>query len=99
MLCDIYQGINSITPLILGGSLEQISKAATWALSVLDPILGKTALGCPDNVLSPNFLYPESTCEGGPATPPRVPADANTGDNVYNKIYFRNDPKSPQCSQ
>ncbi|KAH7082702.1 hypothetical protein BKA63DRAFT_433201 [Paraphoma chrysanthemicola] len=97
ILCDVYQGINSITPLMLGGTLEQTSKAVTWALSVLDPILGKTALGCPDSVISPNSLFPESQREGGPVVPPRVPSDRNTGDNVYNQIYFTSEPKEPQC--
>ncbi|KAF2024306.1 hypothetical protein EK21DRAFT_79006 [Setomelanomma holmii] len=98
-LCNIYQGINSITPLVLGGTEEETAKAVTWALSVLDPILSKTALGCPDSVISPNELFPNSQQEGGPVVPPRVPSDANTGDNVYNQIYFTNAPKTPQCSQ
>lgn len=99
-LCNIYQGLNSITPLALGGTEENVAKGVTWALSVLDPILGGTALGCPNNVISPNFpgLFPNSQQEGGPVNPPQVPSDANTGDNVYNQIYFRNAPQSPQCN-
>ncbi|CAO2650050.1 Nn.00g013420.m01.CDS01 [Neocucurbitaria sp. VM-36] len=101
LLCDVYQGLNSITPLAFGGSLEKTGKAISWALSVLDPHFSKTALGCPDSVLSPNFLYPEAAREGGPATPPTVPSDANTGDNVYDEIYFRGDdaPITPQCGR
>jgi hypothetical protein len=98
LLCDLYQGINSITPLVLGGTEENVAKAVTWALSVLDPVLGGTALGCPDSTISPNFLYPNSQQEGGPVNPPVVPSDANTGDNVYNQIYFRNAPQQPQCN-
>jgi hypothetical protein len=99
VLCDIYQGINSITPLALGRTEEDTAKAISWALSVLDPVLGGTALGCPDSTISPNWLYPNATAAGGPANPPKVPSDSNTGDNVYNKIYFRTPPTSPQCSQ
>lgn len=98
-LCDIYQGINSITPLALGRSEEDTAKAVSWALSVLDPVLGGTALGCPDSTISPNLLYPNATAAGGPANPPKIPSDSNTGDNVYGKIYFKNAPTSPQCSQ
>ncbi|KAJ4373074.1 hypothetical protein N0V83_003365 [Neocucurbitaria cava] len=99
ILCDVYQGINSITPLAFGGTEEETAKAVSWALSVLDPYFNGTALGCPDSVVSPNFLYPEPAREGGPATPPTVPSDANTGDNVYGKVYFGGDsaPMSPQC--
>ena len=97
LLCDIYQGINSITPLAIGGTEEQVAKGVSWALSVLDPVLGGTALGCPDNVVSPNFLYPQRAQAGGPSTPPPVKADGNTGDNVYNKIYFKKAPVNPSC--
>ncbi|KAF1836542.1 hypothetical protein BDW02DRAFT_566968 [Decorospora gaudefroyi] len=100
LLCDVYQGVNSVTPLIVGGTAERIAKATSWALSVLDPAIGNTALGCPNNVVSPNLLYPHSSQEGGPVVPPVVPADTWTGDNVYNKVYFggRSAPTSPQCS-
>lgn len=98
LLCNVYQGINSITPLVAGKTLEDSSKAITWALSVLDPILSKTALGCPDSVISPNMLYPEANREGGPANPPRVPSDQWTGNNVYNKVYFKNAPTGQSCS-
>ena len=99
LLCDLYQGIGSITPLMLGGTQENVSKGVAWALSVLDPILSKTALGCPDSVISPNFLYPNAQQEGGPVNPPAVPSDAWTGNNVYNQVYFGGDsfPVEPQC--
>jgi hypothetical protein len=99
LLCDIYQGINSITPLILGGTEENVAKGVSWALSVLNPFFSQTALGCPNNVISPNVIFPQSQQVGGPVNPPKVPSDANTGNNVYNKIYFKNPPKTPQCSQ
>jgi hypothetical protein len=100
LLCDVYQGINSITPLILGGTEENIAKGVSCALSVLDPVLSKTALGCPDSVVSPNLLFPNSQQVGGPVNPPKVPSDAWTGNNVYNKVYFGGDkaPTSPMCS-
>ncbi|KAI4625943.1 hypothetical protein J4E80_003077 [Alternaria sp. BMP 0032] len=99
VLCDVYQGLNSITPLALGGTEENVAKGVSWALSVLDPILSKTALGCPDNVVSPNFLFPHSQQEGGPVNPPKVPSDAWTGDNVYDKVYFggKSAPTNPTC--
>jgi hypothetical protein len=100
LLCDIYQGVNSVTPLILGGAEEQVSKGISWALSVLEPVLSKTALGCPDSVISPNLLFPHSSQEGGPIVPPKVPSDKWTGNNVYNKVYFGGSsaPTSPKCS-
>jgi hypothetical protein len=98
LLCNVYQGLNSITPLVLGGTEENVAKGVSWALSVLDPLFSKTALGCPDSTISPNFLFPNSQQVGGPVNPPKVPSDANTGDNVYNKIYFKNAPQKPQCN-
>ena len=97
LLCDVYQGINSVTPLILGGTEEEIAKAVTWATGVLGPVLGPgTALGCPDSTISPNFIYPDYDKQGGPRNAPPA-SDANTGDNVYNKVYFTKAPTSPQC--
>lgn len=100
ILCDVYQGINSITPLTLGGTEEQTAKAISWALSVLDPVFKGTALGCPNSVVSPNFLFPNAQKEGGPVLPPKVPSDVNTGDNVYNKFYFAGSsaPTQPACN-
>jgi hypothetical protein len=97
ILCDIYMGLNSITPLGIAGTLEQSTKAVTWALSVLEPVLKNTALGCPNNAISPNFLYPQSSRVGGPLTPPPVKADSHTGDNVYGKTYFTSAPVTPAC--
>jgi hypothetical protein len=97
ILCDLYQGLNSITPLGVAGTLERTTKAVSWALSVLDPVLKNTALGCPNNVVSPNFLFPQASRVGGPTTAPPVKADGNTGDNVYNKIYFTQAPTNPTC--
>ncbi|UPX20123.1 uncharacterized protein EKO05_0010367 [Ascochyta rabiei] len=97
ILCDFYQGINSITPLVIGGTEERVAKGISWALSVLVPAFGGTAAGCPDNVIAPNFLYPQSQTQGGPTTPPPVKADGNTGDNVYNKVYFKTAPTNPTC--
>lgn len=95
ILCDIYQGINSVTPLGLAGTEEEILAATTWAIAKLDPFFSDTVLGCPKNAFSNNFLYPNET--GGPlATPPSVLA--NSGDNVYNKIYFKDAPTTPQCN-
>jgi len=98
LLCEVYQGINSITPLALGGTSEQVAKGVTWAANVLGNVLGPgTALGCPDNAISPNFLFPQRAEAGGPTTPPPVRADGNTGDNVYNKVYFKSPPTNPTC--
>ncbi|KAF2133715.1 hypothetical protein P153DRAFT_281050 [Dothidotthia symphoricarpi CBS 119687] len=97
VLCDVYQGINSITPLQFGGSLEKSARAASWAISVLDPYFKFTALGCPTAVLSPNtdsFLYPNANKQGGPKN---APPGSKTGDNVYNKIYFTSAPVKPAC--
>ncbi|KAL1603848.1 hypothetical protein SLS60_005440 [Paraconiothyrium brasiliense] len=100
LLCDVYQGINSITPLIAAGSLEDTSKLVTWATNKLLPVLGKnTALGCPDSTLSPNaqdILFPNADKVGGPEkAPPK--SDAKTGNNVYNNVYFESAPVKPAC--
>ncbi|KAJ4345597.1 uncharacterized protein N0V89_011730 [Didymosphaeria variabile] len=100
LLCDVYQGINSVTPLIAAGSLEDTSKLVTWATNKLLPVLGKnTALGCPDSTLSPNaqdILFPNAAKVGGPEkSPPK--SDAKTGNNVYNKVYFESAPVKPAC--
>ena len=96
ILCNAYQGINSLTPLTLGRSLEDTAKAITWALSKLDPLFKGTALGCPDSTISPNFLYPNASQTGGPQNLP--PSDRKTGNNVYNKVYFTSAPAKPQCN-
>ncbi|KAL1304089.1 hypothetical protein AAFC00_000524 [Neodothiora populina] len=100
VLCDIYQGINSIVPLFITGGEEDVAAAVTWVASKLEPTLTGTLLGCPLNALSANSdfsLFPNSNTEGGPLNrPPSV--EANTGDNVYSKVYFTATPTSPLCS-
>ncbi|KAJ0330139.1 hypothetical protein COL922a_012530 [Colletotrichum nupharicola] len=99
VLCDLYQGMNSVVPLFVAGSEEQVAAATTWAIAKLDPYFSNTVLGCPLSVLSPNdpsFLYPNSKNKGGPLnTPPSVAK--NVGDNVYYKTYFTTAPTSPAC--
>ncbi|KAF0322137.1 Aromatic peroxygenase [Colletotrichum sp. SAR11_59] len=99
VLCDVYQGINSVVPLFFAGSEEQAAAATTWAIAKLDPYFSNTVLGCPTSVLSPNdpsFLYPNAKNKGGPLnTPPNVAK--NVGDNVYYKTYFTTAPTSPAC--
>lgn len=95
VLCDVYQGINSILPLAISGDAESSAAALTWALSVLDPYFSNTVLGCPTDTLSSDFLYPNAT--GGPLSPPPA-VSANAGNNVYDKVYFTSAPTSTQCS-
>jgi hypothetical protein len=99
ILCDVYQGFNSITPLALAGDVQDVEQAATWALSKLTPLIGAgTTLGCVANTLSPNtnFLFPNASQTGGPGNEPPA-SDANTGNNVYNKVYFTSAPTKPAC--
>lgn len=97
LLCNAYNGLNSVTPLKLASSSESVQEGLTWALSKLDPFFKDTVLGCPANSISNNLLYPNANTEGGPLSPPPS-VEANTGDNVYNKIYFADAPTSPNCS-
>ncbi|KAF1941110.1 Cloroperoxidase [Clathrospora elynae] len=98
--CNIYMGLNSITPLALAGTEANTAKGVTWALSVLNPILSSTVLGCPASTLSPNVLFPNATQLGGPVNSPNVPSNANTGNKVYTKVYFGGStaPTSPTCN-
>ena len=99
LLCDLYQGLNSIIPFYVGGEFESVSKLVTFATNKLAPVLGKgTALGCPDSTISPNkYLFPDSkTQKGGPKNPPPA-SDSKTGNNVYNNVYFAEAPKQPAC--
>ena len=99
ILCDLYQGINSITPLALAGDSESTATAVTWAMSKLTPLIGTgTTLGCVATVLSPNqnLLFPNATQTGGPGSNPPA-SDSKTGNNVYNKVYFANAPTEPAC--
>jgi len=96
LLCDVVQGLNSITPLALAGQEEGVEAGITWALSKLDPFFSATVLGCPTSDLSANFLYPNSSDVGGPLNPPPS-VSAHAGNNVYNQVYFTAAPTSPQC--
>lgn len=98
ILCDVYSGLNSVTPLALAGEEEAVAAGITWALAKLADVgLSGTVLGCPKSELSPNFLFPNQTEEGGPLNePPSV--FANTGNDVYNKTYFCTAPTTPQCN-
>ena len=96
ILCDIYNGIQSITPLALGGSLEDGAATISWALGKLADVgISNTILGCPANSESPN-LYPNPKQKGGPLNLPRSTYKW-TGNNVYNKIYFTEAPTKPMC--
>lgn len=94
-LCNVYQGLNSITPLGLAGTAEEIEAKATWAIAKLDPYFKDTILGCPTSTISQNFLFPPEN--GGPLAPPPAVV-ANAGDNVYNRIYFKEAPQQPNCN-
>ncbi|KZL84239.1 hypothetical protein CI238_09926 [Colletotrichum incanum] len=99
LLCDVYQGINSVVPLFVAGTTEQVAAASSWALSKLDPYFGNTVLGCPTSVLSPNapsLLFPNANNKGGPLNPPPSVAK-NVGNNVYYKTYFSTAPVTPAC--
>ena len=97
LLCDVYQGINSITPLALAGQDKSLVGSVSWALGKLADVgLSDTILGCPTNTLSSDFLTSNDTTEGGPINPPPSVVE-NTGNNVYNKVYFTEAPTSPQC--
>lgn len=100
MLCDIYNGINSITPLALAGELEEVAAGITWALSKLAAVgISDTILGCPKSSISPNYIYPNQTLsqKGGPLNPPPSVLK-NVGNNVYNKVYFTSAPTKPKCN-
>ncbi|KXT04896.1 hypothetical protein AC578_3442 [Pseudocercospora eumusae] len=98
ILCDVFMGLNSITPLPLAGEAEAVDAGITWALAKLGAVgLSGTILGCPTSAISTNYLYPNSTTIGGPLGPPPA-AVANAGNNVYNKTYFTTAPTTPQCN-
>lgn len=100
VLCDIYQTLNSVSPLALAGPVQDAAAAVTWALNKLAPLLAASSvLGCPAGTLSPNAApYPNASSSGGPENyPPGV--FRNVGNNVYGKTYFATAPPStPQCS-
>lgn len=96
ILCDVFMGVNSITPLALGGPARDTTGAVTWAVDKLASVgLTRTALGCPADSISP--LYPNATDAGGPLNPPSAVVD-NSGNNVYNKVYFTEAPTEPRCN-
>lgn len=96
ILCDVFMGINSITPLALGGPARDTAGGLTWAVDKLASVgLSKTVLGCPNDSLSP--IYPNATDKGGPLNPPPAVV-ANSGNNTYNKVYFTEAPTKPQCN-
>jgi hypothetical protein len=100
LLCDVFQGIRSITPLIIAGSEKDAATAVSWAIAKLDPYFGVGALGCPSSVLSPDendFLYPSAGKTGGPLAEPSAQAK-RAGNNVYNKVYFETAPTKPACN-
>lgn len=102
LLCNVFQGLQSITPLAIAGEAQAAAGGLTWALSKLTAIgLDATVLGCPANELNNQFLYTNATRAGGPLgqdvlTPP-ASVVANTGNNVYNKTYFCKAPTAPTC--
>ncbi|KAE9981225.1 hypothetical protein EG328_011775 [Venturia inaequalis] len=97
VLCFVYQGLNSITPLFVAGAAEATESALTQILAALDPNFKNTILGCPTSTISNNYLFPNANSTGGPLSPP-ASVQANTGNNVYNKTYFTTAPTKPQCS-
>ncbi|KAF4554456.1 Dothistromin biosynthesis peroxidase dotB-like protein 1 [Elsinoe fawcettii] len=97
LLCDVYQGINSITPLVLAQPGQDVGAAIGWALSKLAPFIAPSVLGCPLDVLSPNYNYPNATQPGGPGNLPPS-RSSNVGNNVYGRAYFAEaPPRQPQC--
>lgn len=96
VLCDVYMGINSIIPLFIAPEAANGAAQLTWALDKLASVgLSKSILGCPNTAYS--NLYPNATQEGGPLQPPPSVLK-NTGNNVYNKVYFTDAPTKPQCN-
>ncbi|KAK5112883.1 hypothetical protein LTR85_011110 [Meristemomyces frigidus] len=98
ILCLVYTGIQSVTPLALAGQEAEVASGLTAALSLLETNLGGTIAGCNlGDVNTQTLLFPNSTAEGGPLNPPPSVA-LNVGNNVYDKTYFCNAPTTPQCS-
>ncbi|KAF2749999.1 hypothetical protein M011DRAFT_492975 [Sporormia fimetaria CBS 119925] len=98
VLCDAYQGIQSIIPLLLANDVENVAAKITWAQSKITGLLGGTVLGCDRDTLSPTVpFFPNATRTGGPLGTPSAQV-SNIGDNVYGKVYFRNAPTRPQCN-
>ncbi|WYZ35430.1 hypothetical protein EsH8_X_000077 [Colletotrichum jinshuiense] len=99
LLCDVYQGVNSVVPLFVAGTTEEVAAASAWVISKLDPYFSSTVLGCPTSALSPNapsLIFPNANNKGGPLNPPSNVAK-NIGNNVYSKTYFTVAPTKPVC--
>ena len=97
ILCNVYQGLNSITPLALAGESQAAQAAVSNLLGKLVGLgLDGTTLGCPGNTISNNFLYPDSQTAGGPIGP-SLDIVQNNGNNVYYKTYWTEAPKFPKC--
>ncbi|PPJ57317.1 hypothetical protein CBER1_07932 [Cercospora berteroae] len=98
LLCNVYQGLNSIAPLALAGQ-SQAAQAGVSSLlgKLVDLGLDGTTLGCPKDTISANFLYPNATTAGGPLGP-SLDRVSNNGNNVYYKTYHTEAPKYPKCS-
>lgn len=97
ILCNVFMGLNSITPIALGGQLHDATAGISWALGKLADVgIDGTVLGCPADTLAPNFLYDNSTQSGGPLSPPPAQVQ-NNGNNTYYKTYFCEAPTTPNC--
>lgn len=97
ILCTLKQTLGSLTPLGLKGPVDGLEGIVSNLVgSLADLGLSDTVLGCPAESISPNFATSNDTAEGGPLNPPPS-VFANTGNNVYNKVYFSDAPYTPQC--
>lgn len=98
VLCDLVQGLGSITPYIFQGDEQELEAATSWAIDKFAKVgLTGTILGCPTNALSNTEFYPDSNSTGGPRNPPGYVLK-NAGNNVYGKTYFKKAPTTPNCS-
>ncbi|KAI5365032.1 Putative chloroperoxidase [Septoria linicola] len=97
IICNLYQGLNSITPLALAGKSQAAQAQVSNLIGKLAGLgLDGTTLGCPRNSISANFLYPNATTAGGPLGPD-LDVTKNNGNNVYYKTYHTEAPKYPKC--
>ncbi|KAF2768670.1 hypothetical protein EJ03DRAFT_375180 [Teratosphaeria nubilosa] len=97
LLCNIYQGLNSITPLAIAGESEVAQAAVTDLIARVAGVLPAGSIdGCPTDTISSNYLYPNSTTAGGPLGP-SLNIERNAGNNVYNQVYFTEAPEKPDC--
>lgn len=98
LLCDIYQGLNSITPLALAAQDRSLAASVSWSLGALADVgISDTVLGCPSSAISKDFLVANAEDQGGPLNPPPS-VEENVGDNVYGRVYFAQEPAAePGC--